>query len=85
MNRRAERNQPELTEEGRFVRTVFVGIGVTPEGEIVTTDAFMEKLDAVEALRDNACFDRTMRIVEVSYDVDLTSVEVPTQKVEVKD
>lgn len=82
MNRRIE---PALTEEGRFVRIVFVGIGVTPEGEIVTTDAFLEKIDAVEALRDNACFGRTMRIVEVSYDVDLTNVEVPTQKVEVKD
>lgn len=85
MNRRAERNQPELTEEGRFVRTVFVGIGVMPDGEVATTDAFLEKQSAMEELLDAACYDRTMRIVEVSYDVVLSNTEVPTQKVEVKD
>lgn len=75
----------ETPQDENFKRVVYVGVGVDRDEDVLTTEAFDSKQEAVDDLLENGCTLTSIRVFEVTYDLRLHHVDdIPLTKLEVR-
>ena len=74
-----------VVPDDKFRRIVYVGVGVDRGEEVLTTEAWDSKQEAVDDLLENGCTLTSIRVFEVTYNLRLHHVDdIPLTQLEVR-